>query len=891
MKTTTMTLALAAIAASGVADAAEIHWTGNGNSTDATMAANWDGTNAFPKEDKNYSLVIDKDGATVQYQSANWNGGQHGPLTVGSVENPRVNMVFVSVRKDSSGNISNADTAGLNIDGLFTVTGANTTIEIREGFCLRLKGSFANPCWAISDDSTFTGAGVLQFQNGSVIPGRDYGDLWIYLGYDNGWEASYTLGGNLVTTGKIRLSHDSLSGDRLVKFDLAGKSVSAGAVELGALDMHSSEGNQSNFGGLNLNGGTIVVSGDFRCMSDPDGHQANGGAALTRDSYVTSSGNGGALSIGGDFVNTSKSPSLWNMTDVAVTLDGSSAQRFEVASEDRGASAGGGNGNYGIGSLTVAAGADVTLVDDYDNSRDTATAEAVYVEDLIVESGATLRLNGHNVYVTGSQSVEGTVVEDGGAITFMRTTKTVVVPLGPVDNSAGLGHWVGGIAIGDINGDGRNEICAFTIDENSTDDDGRLYAVNYSNYVAVVADNFPVSDKSLVPNVTFHHNAIVSDLGNGNGKELLFTAGSRSPVYAVNGNGAVRTVASNVCWNMNPLAIVDLDGDGSKELIAGQRGGTYDVNVVRSDTGALVWVALAPARDSIVAQIGVADLNRDKRFDVFAIGQGADGGISAYTNDGAAIANGLKFTSVTANDGTAGSLSAVDVDGDRKPEFVFAANGCGMGVMKQDGTTVFQVASGNYNGFALLDADGDGAYEILYGDTLYDGNGSVLDTLPVPSGCTWVCNTVAPVLADFNGDGIPEAVYLGASRNVQYGKCVAVYDFVRKEMLDGFPVALKAQSDDGNAWWAGQFQHWVSGGLRVADVDGDGTWEIIVGIGRAASATEVPAALNIIDTPYAYVIPEGAAVEDYGWYSMRHDERCSCAYPIRTKPGFCIFVR
>jgi hypothetical protein len=190
-------------------------------------------------------------------------------------------------------------------------------------------------------------------------------------------------------------------------------------------------------------------------MSDPDGHQADGGAALTRDSYVTSSGNGGALSIGGDFVNTSKSPSLWNMTDVAVKLDGSSAQRFEVASEDRGASAGGGNGNYGIGSLTVAAGADVTLVDDYDNSRDTATAEAVYVEDLIVESGATLRLNGHNVYVTGSQSVEGTVVEDGGAITFMRTTKTVVVPLGPVDNSAGLGHWVGGIAIGDINGDGN----------------------------------------------------------------------------------------------------------------------------------------------------------------------------------------------------------------------------------------------------------------------------------------------------------------------------------------------------------------------------------------------------------------------------------------------------
>ena len=156
MKTTTMTLALAAIAASGVADAAEIHWTGNGNSTDATMTANWDGINAFPKADQNYSLVIDKDGATVQYQSANWNGGQHGPLTVGSVENPRVNMVFVSVRKDSSGIISNADTAGLNIDGLFTVTGANTTIEIREGFCLRLKGSFANPCWAISDDSTFT---------------------------------------------------------------------------------------------------------------------------------------------------------------------------------------------------------------------------------------------------------------------------------------------------------------------------------------------------------------------------------------------------------------------------------------------------------------------------------------------------------------------------------------------------------------------------------------------------------------------------------------------------------------------------------------------------------------------------------------------------------------
>ncbi len=116
------------------------------------------------------------------------------------------------------------------------------------------------------------------------------------------------------------------------------------------------------------------------------------------------------LLLGGDFDNQSLVPSLFDWTGGKLTLDGTSPQLFEVAGINLGSSEDGyftdtdalfdecPHTNYSMGTLEIAAGANVTFVNTMVNTAAVGCAEALYVRDLIFQIGSTVAIDNCKVY-------------------------------------------------------------------------------------------------------------------------------------------------------------------------------------------------------------------------------------------------------------------------------------------------------------------------------------------------------------------------------------------------------------------------------------------------------------------------------------------------------------
>ena len=94
------------------------------------------------------------------------------------------------------------------------------------------------------------------------------------------------------------------------------------------------------------------------------------------------------------------------------------AEPFEVASADRGRLDAAMTGNFALHGLQIESGI-VQLKDEFDNSTASSDPEALYLRHLLIDDGATLDLNGFNVYVgvwDRSAGHGGTVLANGGLI-------------------------------------------------------------------------------------------------------------------------------------------------------------------------------------------------------------------------------------------------------------------------------------------------------------------------------------------------------------------------------------------------------------------------------------------------------------------------------------------
>src|SRR5436309_3526137 len=433
--------------------------------------------------------------------------------------------------------------------------------------------------------------------------------------------------------------------------------------------------------------------------------------------------------------------------------------------------------------------------------------------------------------------------------------------LGPVSFDSG-GEYAYGVAVGDINGDGKLDLFVANFCADSTCASGG---------VAVFLGK---GDGSFQPVVTYgsggldSYSVAVGDV-NEDGKPDLLVANYYSAdgnyysngtvgVLLGNGDGTFQAAVSYGSGGSGPvsLAVGDVNGDGKPDLLVANQCASSDctngtVGVLfgkgNSTFGRVVSYESGGYQASWVA---VADVSGDGRPDLLVANQCASSNNCANGTIGVLLQNadGSFQTAVSYPSGGyyAYSLGVSDVNGDGKPDLVVAnqcatnsscANGI-VGVLLGNGDGTFQPAlafsSGGKFAFsvAIADVNGDGKPDLLianeYASTanqstgtvavlLGNGDGTFQPAVTYGSGGQYFY-TVA--IADVNGDGRPDLLLanqcaIGSCTGGTLGALLGTGNATfQPAVISSIPQARGGQQ------------------LAIADFDGNGTLDVASGAGN-----------------------------------------------------------
>ena len=298
----------------------------------------------------------------------------------------------------------------------------------------------------------------------------------------------------------------------------------------------------------------------------------------------------------------------------------------------------------------------------------------------------------------------------------------------------------------------------------------------------------------------------------------------------------------------------DLEGDGSREIIATSTSSGYGSNfswyiVRRTANGVYEQVWRSKQYSTTIAQLTLADITGDGRDDIVV---GLDDG-TVYIYDGPTrqeIGQLSTTTMLTA-------LAVGDLDGNGAME-VIVSDGLGVFVYAADGSGLrWSVATGGGSSIAVGNVDGDAALEIV--TTATGGKGYVIDGVSHNIDWEYINGFGARVsLGDLDGDGMQEIVGAAAWYKI------TVFDADRKTpdweistsldigaLLvmdtdgDGVPEIIYGDSQWGNLhsvdvrthtekWAVNNPEHGVSG-IAFGDVDADGAKELLWGAGGSSA--------------------------------------------------------
>ncbi|MEM7203346.1 MAG: VCBS repeat-containing protein [Planctomycetota bacterium] len=297
--------------------------------------------------------------------------------------------------------------------------------------------------------------------------------------------------------------------------------------------------------------------------------------------------------------------------------------------------------------------------------------------------------------------------------------------------------------------------------------------------------NFSILHRGISP----HLNTIdvaVGDVDADGDPDLVFANGTDGIRYYLN-EGALGF--RNVTFQRLPLlgfvygvALHDLDGDGSLELVVATGAGWPD-RVLRIDPPGWFRDATGPAMLADLADsssLAIADVDRDGDDDLAFGIQGASGDrrCRLYLNDGAGGFSAAPAAAMPAVSQDTRAIALVDADGDGAPDLVEGnATGQQDGLFFNDGRGSFVYASAGTMptgksdptaALALIDVDDDGDLDQLVASTqsaagsgrnrlyLNDGFGGFADASDRLPGD--LQDSRGLVTGDFDGDGDIDAV-------------------------------------------------------------------------------------------------------------------------------------
>jgi Bacterial pre-peptidase C-terminal domain len=289
--------------------------------------------------------------------------------------------------------------------------------------------------------------GQLNFQGAQTLDGTgtiiflgDYGYDAINTASSNGDSGTLTIGSGITIEGQDgTIGNSSLP---LINQGTIAANVSGGGISISGT-------NCSNSGTIEAaNGGTLSCSGG--ALTNTGVIAADGTSTVSLNNSSVTINSPGILMVQPSATMNIAGSLFGNTTDVdlyepqgTVDLDGSGTssvpQFLEVMSQDLGNVAAGFNNNFAYGTLAMGSNDYVRLVDNAHNSAGTAP-EALYVNSLIVPSGATLDLNGLHLYVRSAQ-VDGTItggslmrLSAGGPLQFATPTSGTLQSVGELDD-------------------------------------------------------------------------------------------------------------------------------------------------------------------------------------------------------------------------------------------------------------------------------------------------------------------------------------------------------------------------------------------------------------------------------------------------------------------------